>query len=179
MCIDDQMLSAYLDGELKEPYLSQTKEHLSYCHACSERLEGLSRLSGKIRDLKFDDEVLCRNKGKVFSALEEKYFSSTKRKSFFWRKIEMSLPSLITAAAAVVFIFVGGFMFFGSNAAQTEQILPSFSVHANSDNIQFVSQHTSNSLEQYSVEEILDYLDSLGYEVEISLKSLNIIDGEQ
>ena len=34
MCIDLQMLSAYMDGELKEPYRTQVKEHLDHCVAC-------------------------------------------------------------------------------------------------------------------------------------------------
>lgn len=171
MCIDDQMLSSYLDGELREPYLSQVKEHLDYCQACRERLEDFRSLSEDIRAMKLSDSMLSRNKDKIFSHLEEKYFLSEGKKSFFRRRIEMSLPSLITAAAAVVFIFVGGFMFFGSNPAQTEQILPSFSVHADSQNVQFVSQRT-NSLDQYSLEEILEYLDSKGYDVDISLRGM-------
>ena len=171
MCIDDQMLSSYLDGELREPYLSQVKEHLDYCQACRERLEDFRSLSEDIRAMKLSDSILSRNKDKIFSHREEKYFLSEGKKSFFRRRIEMSLPSLITAAAAVVFIFVGGFMFFGSNPAQTEQILPSFSVHADSQNVQFVSQRT-NSLDQYSLEEILEYLDSKGYDVDISLRGM-------
>ena len=31
MCIDSQMLSAYLDGELPEPYRTQVEEHLEHC----------------------------------------------------------------------------------------------------------------------------------------------------
>ncbi len=172
MCIDDQMLSSYLDGELKEPFKSEVSEHLSYCQACRERLNDFKNISDKVKSLKVDESVLKRNKDKIFSLLEDKYFNSNEKKSFFRRKIEMSLPSLITAAAAVIFIFVGGFMFFGSNAAQTEQILPSFSVHANSENVQFVSQRTRGSLDQYSLDEIVSYLDGLGYDVEITLKNV-------
>ena len=172
MCIDGQMLSSYLDGELKEPFKSEVSEHLSYCQACRERLNDFKNISDKVKSLKVDESVLKRNKDKIFSLLEDKYFNSNEKKSFFRRKIEMSLPSLITAAAAVIFIFVGGFMFFGSNAAQTEQILPSFSVHANSENVQFVSQRTRGSLDQYSLDEIVSYLDGLGYDVEITLKNV-------
>ena len=171
MCIDDQMLSSYMDGELKEPYFSQVKEHLSYCQACRERLDDFKALSDDIKALKIDSSILRRNKDKIFSHLDQKYFLSDKRHSFMRKKIEFSLPSLITAAAAVVFIFVGGFMFFGSNNAQTEQILPSFSVHADSSNVQFVSQK-KNSLDSYTLEEILDYLDKKGYDVDISLRSI-------
>ena len=45
MCIDEALLSSYLDGELKEPYKSQTEEHLAHCSACRARLERLRTIS--------------------------------------------------------------------------------------------------------------------------------------
>ena len=99
MCIDDQMLSAYLDGELSEPFCSQVEEHVGYCQACKERLGQLKALSLRIKDAAVPAEQLLGNKDKVFGLLEQKCFSS-KRRNFFRRKIEMGLPSMITAAAA-------------------------------------------------------------------------------
>ena len=83
----------------------------------------------------------------------------------------MSIPTAITAAAAAVFIFVGGFVFFGSNAKETNDILPSFSVNADSENVRLVSSG-KNSLDDYTLEEILQYLDGKGYQVDISIKGL-------
>ena len=77
----------------------------------------------------------------------------------------------ITAAAAAVFIFVGGFALFGSNTKETNDILPSFAVNAESENVRLVSQGKT-SLEDYTLEEILQYLDSKGYQVDISIKGL-------
>ena len=67
-----------MDGELREPYLSQVKEHLDYCQACRERLEDFRSLSEDIRAMKLSDSILSRNKDKIFSHLEEKYFLSVK-----------------------------------------------------------------------------------------------------
>lgn len=44
MCLDDQILNTYLDGELGEPWKTQVIEHLNYCVACNTRLEQLKRL---------------------------------------------------------------------------------------------------------------------------------------
>ncbi len=177
MCIDDQMLSAYLDNELAEPFRFQVEEHLGYCQACKERLEQLKTLSLRIKDAAFPAAQLVENKDKVFSLLEQKCFSK-KHKNFFRRKIEMGLPSMITAAAAVIFIFVGSFVFFGSNQSQTEEILPSFAVRADAQNVQFVSQK-KDSLDNYTLEEILQYLDQKGYKVDLSVKGITPFEEDQ
>ena len=175
MCIDDQMLSAYMDGELMEPYLTQVKEHLEHCQACRTRLEELRALMDKVKAAAIPEEDLLRNKDRIYSLLDEKFFTGKKKMNFFRRRIEMGMPALITAAAAVIFIFVGGFMLFGSNEGQTSEILPSFQVNADSQNVQFVSDNPT-SLDDYTLEEILEYLDQKGYDVDISIKGLKPIE---
>ena len=61
-------------------------------------------------------------------------------------------------------------MFFGTSSEQTEDILPSFSMQADSSNVHFVSD--SASLDNFTLEEILQYLDNKGYNVDISIKGL-------
>lgn len=176
MCIDEQLLSAYLDGELGEPYKTQVSEHLSYCPACRTRLEKMKGLSATLQETDLSSSAFDERKGETFELLEKKYFDGKqKNTSFFRRKIELGLPSLVTAAAAVVIVFIGGFVLFGSNSKQTEEILPSFSVQADSNNLRFVSQQ-KKGLESYSLEEILQYLDSKGYDVDISIKGLKPLD---
>lgn len=175
MCIDAQMLSAYLDGELKEPYKSQVTEHLEHCAACQKHLEDFMNLRNKIALDSFPEEVINDKKDIIFKKLEKKYFQGDKKVSFFRRKVALSISSMVTAAAAVVFIFIGGFMFFGTNQSQTDEILPSFAVQADSQNVRFVSQGKS-SLDDYTLEEILQYLDAKGYKVDISIKGLQPLD---
>lgn len=178
MCIDDQLLSSYLDGELQEPFRSQVEEHIGYCQACAERLEEMRRQSASLKDAAFGREALEGNKDKIWSKLDSKFFSEDGKRSRFRRKVELSLPGFITAAAAVVFIFVGSFILFGSSDQQTDELLPSFSVHADAGNVQFVSQK-ADSLDNYTLEEILSYLDSKGYDVDISIKGLSPIEEPQ
>ena len=176
MCIDSQMLSAYLDGELPEPYRTQVEEHLEHCAACRKHLEDMKALDERIRSAEFPEELMMRNKDRIFSTLDSKYFEGGKKVSFIRRRLEISLPSLITAAAAVVFIFIGGFMFFGTSSEQTEDILPSFAMQADSTNVHYVSD--TAGLENYTLEEILQYLDSKGYNVDISIKGLQPLETE-
>lgn len=171
MCIDAGMLSAYLDGELGEPYKTQVEEHLEHCTACKKRLDDFASLDSRIKSMKVSEEVLSSKKEAVFEKLDRKYFQNDKKVNFFRRRVEMSLSSMVTAAAAVIFIFIGGFMFFGQNQSQTDDILPSFAVQADSQNIRFVSSQEKN-LDDYTLEEILQYLDNKGYKVDISIKGL-------
>ncbi|MBO8436423.1 MAG: zf-HC2 domain-containing protein [Spirochaetes bacterium] len=176
MCIDSQMLSAYLDGELPEPYKTQVEEHLEHCPACRKHLCDMKDLDERIKAASFSDEILLRNKDKIFSLLDKKYFEKGKKISFLRRRLEVSVPSLVTAAAAVVFIFIGGFMFFGTSSDQTKDILPSFAMQADSSNVHYVSDN--DGLENYTLEEILQYLDSKGYNVDISIKGLQPLETE-
>ena len=175
MCIDGQLLSAYLDGELKEPYKTQVQEHLEHCEACRKQLANMAELDETVKATKTSDELLDRKKDMIFNTLDQKYFQSGKKVNFFRRKIEMSLPAMITAAAAVVFIFIGGFMFFGSNPSQTEDILPSFLISADQQNVRYVSSG-KGSVDDYTLEEIMQYLDSKGYNVNITMKGLQPIE---
>lgn len=170
MCIDLQMLSSYLDGELKEPYKTQVEEHLSHCATCRNILSNMKRLDKTILMDSFSDEELNKNKDAIYKKLDNKFFNDKSKIGFFRRKIQMSIPTMIASAAATTFIFVGGFMFFGTKINQTSDILPSFQVNENSENVRFVSN--KNSLDSYSLEEILQYLDSKGYNVDISIKGL-------
>lgn len=175
MCIDAQMLSAYFDGELVEPYKTQVEEHLEHCAACKKHLDEIAELSSKIKDSSYSQSELLDKKDAIFDKLDKKYFTSGKKVNFFRRRIEMSLSSMVTAAAAVVFIFIGGFAVFGTNQSQTNDILPSFAVQADSQNVRFVSSTNEASLDDYTLEEILQYLDNKGYKVDISIKGLQPI----
>ena len=177
MCIDLQMLSSYLDGELKEPYKTQVEEHLSHCATCRNLLHSMENLDKTIQSDSFSEEELNRNKDAIYKKLDNKFFNEKSKVSIFRRKIQMSIPSMIATAAAATFIFVGGFVLFGTNSNQTSDILPSFTVNAESDNVRFVSH--KDSLDNYSLEEILQYLDSKGYNVDISIKGLQPLDNTQ
>ena len=65
-------------------------------------------------------------------------------------------------------------MFFGTSDEQTGEILPSFAVQAGNGSVRYVSD--AASLDNFTLEEILHYLDSKGYNVDISIKGLQPLD---
>lgn len=174
MCIDAQMLSAYLDGELKEPYRTQVEEHLEYCSACRKHLDDMRALDERIIDAGYREEKLSRKKDQIFQLLDKKYFQEGKKVSFIRRRLQVSMPVVFSAAAAIAFVFIGGFAFFGSSPDETHDVLPSFAMQADSSNVMYVSNEAT--LDNFTLEEILHYLDSKGYNVDISIKGLQPIE---
>ena len=177
MCIDEALLSSYLDGELEEPYLSQTAEHLAHCAACRARLERLKGISAILAKDELPQEEIDSARERGLEVLERKLLGQEGRKpGFFRRRIEMGLGSMITAAAGLVVVFIGGFVLFGTSPEQTSEIIPSYTVQADSQNVRFVSDQEARGLDGYSLEEILSYLDSKGYNVDISIKGIHPIE---
>lgn len=176
MCIDEALLTSYMDGELKEPYRTQTEEHLAHCPACRARLQRLEGISSLLRRDEMDEAEVDKAEKETALLLERKFFSKDGRKpGFFRRRIEMGLGSMITAAAGLVVVFIGGFVLFGTSSEQTSEIIPSYTIQADSQNVHFVSTQ-ERGLDGYSLEEILSYLDSKGYDVDISIKGLQPIE---
>ena len=94
MCIDLQMLSAYMDGELKEPYRTQVKEHLEHCAACRNLLENMKSLDERIQKDTFSDEELNRNKDAIFKKLDAKCFGEGKQISYPVSYTHLTLPTI-------------------------------------------------------------------------------------
>ena len=59
MCLDDQILSTYLDNELSEPWKSQVEEHLGNCPSCRTRFQNLMKISDTVRAAGLTDEEIA------------------------------------------------------------------------------------------------------------------------
>ncbi len=178
MCLDDQILNTYLDGELAEPWKSQVEEHLSYCSSCRTRYQNLMKVSEAVKSAELSDEEIQPRKDRVLSMIEKNYLSKGKsKKSFLHRTFKFTAPQMVGVAAAFVVVFVGSWAVFGNNSASDNQILlPDVSTTIDLNNITQTrstdNAATSKSLENYSVDEILKNLDARGYDVEVRLKSI-------
>ncbi len=177
MCLDDQILSTYLDGELTEPWKSQVEEHLSYCLGCRDRYYKLQNLRNSVRAAALTDEEIAPRQAKVLAAIEKNKLSKKPSKLSFLRKhFSVSTPQVIGVAAAFVVVFIGSWAVFGGNSKDNKISLPDVSSTIDLKNITPVrstdNSTTSKSLENYSLDEILKNLDARGYDVDIKLKSI-------
>ena len=176
MCLDDQILNTYVDGELEEPWKSQVEEHLSYCNSCRNRCASLKELSDRVKDAALSQSEIDTRKDRVMSVLEKNYLN--KKKGLFRNRIfKFTFPQMaIGTAAAFVIVFVGSFAL-GSRSGKSDIIpVPEIGYAVDINNITPVrasdNATTAKSLESYSLDEILKNLDARGYDVDIRLKSI-------
>ncbi|MBR6084517.1 MAG: zf-HC2 domain-containing protein [Spirochaetales bacterium] len=177
MCLDDQILNTYLDGELTEPWKSQVEEHLSYCSSCRTRYQNLLSIKGAMKNAELSDEEIQPRMDRVLSMIEKNYLSKNKKQSFLRRTFKLTAPQLLGVAAAFVVVFVGSWAVFGGKGNSNNAIpLPDVSTSIDATNITPTrssdNSTTSKSLENYSLDEILKNLDARGYDVELKIKSI-------
>lgn len=176
MCLDDQILSTYLDGELTEPWKSQVEEHLSYCASCKDRFLKLKSLRDVVHSAALTDEEIAPRQAKVLSIIEKNKFTQKPKLSFLKKHFNVSTPQIIGVAAAFVVVFIGSWAVFGGNSKDNKISLPDVNTTIDLKNITPVrstdNATTSKSLENYSLDEILKNLDARGYDVDIKLKSI-------
>ncbi|MDD7200699.1 MAG: zf-HC2 domain-containing protein [Sphaerochaetaceae bacterium] len=176
MCVDDELLSAYLDGELQEPWRTQVEQHLQYCSACRNRFEQLKALDAKLQSATLSDDEVKQRQDRVLAYFERSRFPQRRKESFFRKKVQVRLvPALLSSAAAFVVVFIGAFVLFGTNTKQTETLLPGIASPVDSSNVRQVSEVRPQSLDDYSVDQIVDYLEQKGYAVDLRLKAVEPI----
>ncbi len=108
MCPDDQILSAFYDGEVPEPWNTKISEHVRSCPECGRRIEKYDTLSSGLKSepdgfdrmAEFSQERIYRN-----------LISSNGRvQAHLWQKnISVPLPFIAAAAAVILFFGIGYF----------------------------------------------------------------------
>lgn len=106
MCPDRELLSAFFDGEVEDPWRTDIKKHLESCLKCRQILSSYQRLR---RILEEDPVPDCQ--GAQLRTLEKVIAGSgviPGKTVPFWKK-RLQVPLPLAAAAAVVLIFLGAF----------------------------------------------------------------------
>ncbi|HZJ88580.1 MAG TPA: zf-HC2 domain-containing protein [Sphaerochaeta sp.] len=173
MCVDDQLLSTFLDGELAEPWRTQVAEHLGYCSACKQRLAQLQNLRDQLNAVSLTDEEIAPSMERVLAFFEASKFSAPRENPSFWRRrLELKAgPALLTAAAFVV-VVIGTFVFFKPNSPQGQQILPGVAAPIDSEHIRQITEQPKPTLDLFSLEQIIQHLDAMGYAVKLEVKAV-------
>jgi len=181
MCLDDQILNTYVDGELEEPWKSQVEEHLSYCNSCRNRCNSLRDLSRRIKDAQLSSEEIETRKERVLSVLEKNHLNR-KKSSFMSKKFKFSVPQIFGVAAAFVIVFAGSWTLMGRKSSNVIPV-PEIGYSIDVSNITPVratdNAASSRSLETYTLDEILKNLDARGYDVDVRLKSIQPVNFEE
>jgi anti-sigma factor RsiW len=182
MCLDDKTLSAYIDGELGEPWKTQVDEHLLHCGSCKRRYDQLVVLERDIQSARLQDYEFEDQKTRVWDYLKKHVVSEEPRR-FFKRRFYVSAPMLMGAAAALVLLFAVNFFVVRTiavNPAEDTSSIPVISSAPQTESAQgeMIQVSASDSvavaraLENLSVEQILQLLDQKGFEVDLRLKDV-------
>ncbi len=176
MCLDEQIINSYVDGELKEPWKSQVKQHIESCEGCKKIYEKYKNLSFTISEQVLDNDQINKSKARVFEYVEQ---NKGKNSKFFRRQISVNLPMMVTAAAAFVIVFVGAFFFLGNTSMSSENI-PSIELNQNASLVPVsnTEKDMGRPLSSYSVEELVQELDRKGFTVNLKLKPIEVDNNE-
>jgi len=175
MCLDDQILNTYLDGELTEPWKTQVEEHLNYCVACKTRFGQLRTLHAVVSGSRLEEQEIAPHKEKVFQFIEKNYMEKKNKIGFLHKDFRIKTPMLLSAAAAFVFVLVGALLIGPSTQAEPNGLIPRVVPATEGSVVQVRATEglaASQVLENYPLEEILKYLDSRGYEVDLRVKGI-------
>lgn len=182
MCLDDQVLTTFIDGELAEPWKTQAEEHLLHCTSCKTRYNQLLELEKGIQHARLRDEEFSFQKDRVWQFLEKNCVTSVKER-FLERRFTLKAPVMLAAAAVFVLFFaVNIFIATRPGSLGEEAVIPeigSSEVIADPVANPMVqvratdSAPVARSIEDISIEEILQLLDARGFEVDLRLKSLS------
>lgn len=181
MCLDDQILNTYLDGELAEPWKTQVAEHLNYCSACNTRFEQLRSLHAMVSGAKLAQEEIQPHQRKVLQFIEKNYLEKQRKVGFFHRDFHIKTPIVLSTAAAFIVVFAGALMIGQTSQPDLGDLIPQVVASDGGSVVQVRATENlaaSQVLDSLSLEEILKYLDSRGYEVDLRLKGLQPI-GEE
>ncbi|MDD3822853.1 MAG: hypothetical protein PHR90_00600 [Sphaerochaetaceae bacterium] len=175
MCLDDQILNTYLDGELTEPWKTQVEEHLNYCVACKTRFEQLRSLHAVVSGSRLEDETIAVHQNRVLQFIEKNYMEKRHKVGFLHRDFRVKTPMLLTAAAAFVFVLVGALLLGPGKQADANELIPRVLPASEGSLVQVRATEglaASQVLESFPLEEILKYLDAKGYAVELRVKGI-------
>lgn len=178
MCLDDQVLSTYIDGELAEPWKTQVEAHLSHCSSCKSRYNQLLDLEKEISSARLREEEFSVQRERIWQYLEKNCVSAVKNR-FAEKRFTIKAPVFVAAAAAIVLFFSAGIYFAAVNGNKVMNEIPVSTEQPNEEITATIipvrasdSAPAAQSLQDLTIEEILKLLDERGFEVDLRLKSV-------
>jgi len=98
---EEDLLSAYMDGELPAADHARVETHLAFCPSCGVALEGLRAVKGRlgaVRRIPIPAAVLVKLEHRVSRALFRRRIAHWGARPFVW------IPALAAAAATAFFL---------------------------------------------------------------------------
>ena len=149
MCINDRVLSAYIDGEVSEVQRSSINEHLEICTTCKKRVQALNGVSNQVKISRIDIDQFVKET--VWTRLVHST-STSKELDFRHRGFVLS-PSLMVSLSFMFFTVIGiGLFWVIPDKNSTNYII-------NNSGSSFGSENFPVEVPVDNIEKILAYFD--------------------
>jgi len=170
MCPDRELLSAYADGEVPNPWKDRIAEHLAGCASCAQAVAGYASLGRRIREEPCPDEaaILARGRARLEQSLERARGSVPNTRRFAPARLppawglswgrSVTLPLPLAAAAGLAFLIAAAFALSGL-------LMPA----PGSRPALAAAEIESGEMQQVSMDNILRYLDSQNAQVTVTI----------
>ena len=103
MCINDRVLSAYIDEEVSEVQRFSIKEHLEICTACRKRVHAFDAVRNQLKISRIDLDQFVKET--VWTRLV--HSTSASRDLDFWHRGFVLSPSLMVSLSFVFLAVIG------------------------------------------------------------------------
>ena len=114
--------------------------------------------------------------------IEKNYMEKKHKIGFLHKDFRIKTPMLLTAAAAFVFVLAGALLIGPASSPEHGELIPRVVPASEGSVVQVRATEglaASQVLENYPLEDILRYLDSKGYEVDLRLKGIQVVGDPQ
>ncbi len=149
MCFNEQILSAFADGELSEEQDESIESHLVECSLCRGRAELYGNLIKKVRASAIDASPFVQES--IWTRLG--HTTSTSSRLGFWHRNFFLTPSVMVSLSFmfIAIIGIGFFLLFQDNGSSTFNI--------SSAGSPFTAENFPVDIPVDSIEQVLAYFD--------------------
>lgn len=170
MCVDDQILSSYVDGELDAHWKEKVEAHIAQCEQCRLRVSRFQKLSADLSAAELRPEAIDGIERRVAARLEHLLLPGSERG--FWNR-RFSIPAPVAMAALFCLVFLSGFVFIrGIMPSGTgETGMPIADEKAYSQGLETLTSSPAPSMsENPNVQQIFDLLENSGGSIEVRIE---------
>ncbi len=170
MCYDDHIISAYVDGELEEPRLTEVKRHIENCERCRNVADRYSSLEELFTADDSADRISTDSrKAQVWQRIQRQTRRETTH-NFWHQRVQVPLPlaagAVIAVAALVLTLLVSPF----SAPQQSPQQGVPLAIQQDTTIPEVPSDFTSPANTMPEIEQLVKFLSDQGAAIEVKIQ---------
>jgi hypothetical protein len=124
MCPKNEIISAFLDGEIEAPWDQKLKDHFTACKACSQKLaemQALQKILGGNQEFDYKPVMERVRRRIYFHTTDKQSVSSAPAENdlpFWKRKVQLPMPLAVLFSVLLFILFASFFFFMGQSNTQ-------------------------------------------------------------